>query len=66
VVITIMSSSAMFDKEKILEDARSKLYSMYEKFVREIEEEADRILRERIASLEPIKKELLEKLKSIS
>ena len=56
----------MFDKEKILEDARSKLYSMYEKFVREIEEEADRILRERIASLEPIKKELLEKLKSIS
>lgn len=61
-----MSSSAMFDKEKILEDARSKLYSMYEKFVREIEEEADRILRERIASLEPIKKELLEKLKSIS
>jgi F0F1-type ATP synthase membrane subunit b/b' len=61
-----MSSSAVFDKEKILGDARSKLYSLYEKFVKEIEEEADRVLRERIASLEPIKKELLEKLKSVS
>ncbi len=61
-----MSSSVVFDKEAVLKDARSKLYSLYEKFIREIEEEADRILRERIASLEPIKKELLEKLKSVS
>ena len=61
-----MSSSVVFDKEAVLKDARSKLYSLYEKFIREIEEEADRILRERVASLEPIKKELLEKLKSVS
>ncbi len=61
-----MSSSVVFDKETVLKDARSRLYSLYEKFIREIEEEADRILRERIASLEPIKKELLEKLKSVS
>lgn len=53
-----------FDREKIMAEARSRLSALYEKYVAEIEAEADRILRERLAELEPLRRELVESLRS--
>lgn len=54
-----------FDKEKVIAEARSRLSALYERYMNEIEAEADRILRERIAALEPLKEELLKSLRGI-
>lgn len=54
-----------FDKEKIIAEARSRLSALYERYMSEIEAEADRILRERIAALEPLREELLRSLRGV-
>jgi len=57
--------SAEFDKEKIIEEARARLSALYERYMSEIEAEADRILREKLAELEPLRRELVESLRSV-
>ncbi len=54
-----------FDREKVLAEARGRLSALYERYMNELETEADRILRERLSELEPLKKELVESLRSV-
>jgi F0F1-type ATP synthase membrane subunit b/b' len=61
----VASMAEGFDPEKIMAEARARLSALYEKYVDDIEAEADRILRERLATLEPLRKELVESLRSI-
>ena len=56
----------VFDREKVLEEARARLSALYERYIEEIEKEADRILREKLSQLDPIKRELEESLRTIS
>jgi len=52
-----------FNRERIIEEARARLSSLYERYMNEIEAEADRILREKLSELEPLKRELVESLR---
>jgi len=54
-----------FDREKVQAEARGRLSALYERYMNELEAEADRILRERLSELEPLKKELVESLRGV-
>ena len=61
-----MAAVAGFDREKVLAEARARLSALYEKYVEEIEREADRVLREKLSQLDPIRKELEDALRNIA
>ena len=52
------------DFEGMVAEARKKLEEMFRNYVSEIEEEANRILSERLRQIEPIKKEIIGSLRS--
>ncbi len=55
-----------FNAEKIIEEARARLSALYERYMNEIEQEADRILRERLEALEPLRREMIEGLRKVA
>ncbi|WP_168371234.1 hypothetical protein [Pyrodictium occultum] len=52
------------DVESIVAEARRSLEEIYREYTRRLEEEAKRIVSERLSEIEPVKRKLVEALKA--
>lgn len=53
------------DVESLVSEARKKFEEIYKSYVKEIEEEARRVVSQRLSQVEPIKKEIVNSLRHI-